>query len=210
MSDGTRSLEFTAEQASDKNDADAAGDLELILSVQNGDEDAFEHLFTRHVRRVAMIGSRFFRNQEQIEEIVQEAFSKAYFALKDFKVTENASFGAWISRIAFNCCYDELRRIKRHPETDMADVSQDDQLWLNQRVHGGSFENVESQLISRDLATKLLSRLKPEDRFLLVLLEAEEMSVSEIAEITGWSVSKVKVRAHRARLAMRKVLKRFV
>ena len=70
-------------------------------------------------------------------------------------------------------------------------------------THG---KNVESAVIDRDLADKLLARLSAEDRLVLVMLEAEELPVAEIAKLTGWSVSKVKVRAHRARASLRRVL----
>jgi RNA polymerase sigma-70 factor (ECF subfamily) len=60
------------------------------------------------------------------------------------------------------------------------------------------------------LAGKLLSRLSPEDRMVLVMLDVEGMTVSEIADSTRWSASKVKVRAHRARAALRRVLERFL
>ncbi|HEX8708967.1 MAG TPA: sigma factor-like helix-turn-helix DNA-binding protein, partial [Pyrinomonadaceae bacterium] len=64
--------------------------------------------------------------------------------------------------------------------------------------------------VTRDLAGKLLSRLSPEDRLVLVMLDVEGMSVAEIAKSTGWSGSKVKVRAHRARAGLRRVLERFL
>jgi RNA polymerase sigma-70 factor (ECF subfamily) len=70
--------------------------------------------------------------------------------------------------------------------------------------------NAESAAISRDLANKLLARLSADDRLVLTLLDAEDMPVAEIARLTGWSASKVKVRAHRARLALRRVLGDFL
>src|ERR1044071_10373063 len=88
-------------------------DVELVARAHAGDEVAFEELFNRHRRRVALIGSRFFRQREQIEEIVQESFTKAYFALADFSNTQENSFASWLARIALNTCYDELRRLKR-------------------------------------------------------------------------------------------------
>ena len=75
------------------------------------------------------------------------------------------------------------------------------------RVSGS---DVETALISRDLALKLLTRLSAEDRLVLTLLDVEGFSVAEIAEITNWSISKVKVRAHRARAHLRRVLRKFV
>lgn len=186
-------------------------DTELVARVRSGDESAFEELFNRHRRRVALIASRFFRQHEQIEEIVQESFTKAFFALGDFSNQQEASFAAWLARIAYNSCYDELRRVKRRHESALSDVSEEDADWLKESLRaeeaGG---DVESVAVTRDLAFKLLSRLSAEDRLVLVMLDAEELSVNEIAKLTGWSVSKVKVRAHRARSSLRKVLKRFL
>src|SRR2546430_14107767 len=70
--------------------------------------------------------------------------------------------------------------------------------------------DIESGLVSRDLAVKLLARLSAEDRLVLTLLDVEGFSVAEIAEMTSWSVSKVKVRAHRARAHLRRVLRRYL
>ncbi len=188
-----------------------ASDVELVTRVRAGDEAAFEELFNRHRRRVALIAGRFFRQREQIEDIVQETFTKAYFALDSFSGDQAMSFGAWLARIAFNASYDELRRIKRHPESAMSNVSEEESAWLKEQLRDeGAGADVESAIVSRDLAGKLLSRLSPEDRMVLVMLDAEGMSVSEIAQQTDWSVSKVKVRAHRARLSLRRVLEKFL
>ncbi len=189
---------------------DEPSDTELVGRVRAGDEDAFEELFDRHRRRVSLIASRFFRQREQIEEIVQESFTKAYFALADFSNQQETSFASWIARIAFNACYDELRRSKRRPDTSTTgDISEAETLGLKEqlRAHG---QDIEAGVIARDLATKLLARLSPEDRLVLVMLDVEGMSTGEIAEATNWSVSKVKVRAHRARQALRRVLERFL
>lgn len=186
-------------------------DVELVTRVRAGDDEAFAELFNRHRRRVGLIASRFFRQREQIEEIVQESFTKAYFALDDFSNRQEASFAAWLARITFNSCYDELRRIKRRPESAMSNVSEEEAGWLREQLCAGGAENdVESATIARDLASKLLSRLRPEDRLVLVMLDVEGMSVSEIAKSTKWSISKVKVRAHRARASLRRVLERFL
>jgi RNA polymerase sigma-70 factor (ECF subfamily) len=188
-----------------------ASDVELVTRAGAGDEAAFEELFNRHRRRVALIASRFFRQREQIEEIVQESFTKAYFALSHFSNQEEAVFASWIARIAFNSCYDELRRIKRRPESAFSNVSDEEAAWLKEQVRAEGTDNeVESAAVSRDLAGKLLSRLSPEDRLVLVMMDVEGMSVSEVAELNKWSISKVKVRAHRARTHLRRVLKRLL
>jgi RNA polymerase sigma-70 factor (ECF subfamily) len=190
---------------------DETSDLDLIARTSTGDDEAFEELFKRHRRRVALIAGRFFRQPQEIEEVVQEAFTKAYFALGDFTGAQGASFAAWLARITFNACYDELRRLKRRPESTLSEVSDEETAWLKEQLHAtGAGSNVEAAAIARDLAAKLLSRLSPEDRLLLVMLDAEGLSVSEIAQLNRWSISKVKVRAHRARMSLRRVLKRFL
>jgi RNA polymerase sigma-70 factor (ECF subfamily) len=186
-------------------------DVELVARVQAGEEESFEELFNRHKRRVAHIAGRFFRQREQVEEIVQESFTKAYFALSDFANQQENSFASWIARIAFNACYDELRRQKRRPESSLNEITEEDNVWLKEQLLADtSHQDVESAVITRDLADKLLARLSPEDRLVLVMLDMEGMSVGEIAKSTRWSVSKVKVRAHRARASLRRVLSRFL
>jgi RNA polymerase sigma-70 factor (ECF subfamily) len=198
-------LPLTAQSSADPSD------IELVSRAVAGEEEAFEELFNRHRRRVSLIASRFFRQPEQIEEIVQESFTKAYFALRDFTNQQEASFAAWIARISFNACYDELRRIKRRPESALSNVSEDEAAWLKDQPRAeGVGDDIERAAISRDLTDKLLSRLSPEDRMVLVMMDVEGLSVSEIAKSTRWSISKVKVRAHRARASLRRVLDRFL
>lgn len=201
----------TVTAVSSSRPASEVSDIELVARVNATDELAFEELFNRHKRRVALIAGRFFRQREQVEEIVQESFTKAHFGLSDFANQQENSFASWIARIAFNSCYDELRRMKRRPESSLSDISAEDSIFLNSQLHSNSAApSNESTTIKRDLAEKLLAQLDPEDRLVLVMLDIEDMSVADIAELNNWSVSKVKVRAHRARVRLRKILKRFM
>lgn len=187
----------------------AATDDALVASAVAGDEDAFEQLFERHRRQVARIGGRFFAQREQIEEIIQDSFTKAYFALGTYHGTHAASFKAWLTQIAVNCCYDHLRRARRRPEHGFGDI-EDSEVQKFAAHSRSAAPNVETDLALRDLAAKLLARLSAEDRLVLTLLDVEGFSVAEIAEVTKWSISKVKVRAHRARAHLRRVLKRYL
>jgi RNA polymerase sigma-70 factor (ECF subfamily) len=181
----------------------------LVAAAGSGDELAFEQLFERHRRQVARIAGRFFPQREQIEEIIQDSFTKAYFALGTYHGTHEASFKAWLTQIAVNTCYDQLRRARRRPEHTVEEFNdQESHEFAGQLRAAGS--DVESALVSRDLAVKLLARLSAEDRLVLTLLDVEGFSVAEIAEMTNWSVSKVKVRAHRARAHLRRVMQRFL
>ncbi|MEK6324470.1 MAG: sigma-70 family RNA polymerase sigma factor [Acidobacteriota bacterium] len=188
-----------------------ATDESLVEAALGGDESAFEQIFERHRRRVARMVGRFFNRPERVEELLQDVFAKVYFALGDYSSDRGPAFGAWLSRVAINCCYDELRRTRRRPEGSLSEITNDEVLWLNARLGTGSTDrDAESAVISRDLANKLLARLSVDDRLVLTLLDAEELTVAEIAVLMGWKVSKVKVRAHRARQSLRRVLGEFV
>jgi RNA polymerase sigma-70 factor (ECF subfamily) len=186
-------------------------DESLVEAVRGGDDAAFEQIFERHRRRIARMIARFFKRPERVEEILQEVFIKVYFALGAYSPEKGASFSAWLSKVAINSCYDELRRARRRPENSIADITSEEVLWLTSQLESNAGQqDAESAAISRDLANKLLARLSPDDRVVLTLLDAEELSVAEIATLLGWKVSKVKVRAHRARHALRRVLGEFV
>ena len=181
----------------------------LVAGVNAGDELAFEELFKRYRRHVAYIASRFFPHREQIEEIIQDTFTKAYFALNSYHGTHEKSFKAWLTQIAVNSSYDELRRARRRPEQTLSDINDTENHEIALQLRSAA-KDIESALVSRDLAVKLLARLSAEDRLVLTLLDVEGFSVVEIAEMTNWSVSKVKVRAHRARAHLRRVLRRYL
>ncbi len=190
---------------------DTATDEMLLRLVREGDESAFEQIFERHKKQVARIGGRFFNHSDKVEEIIQEVFTKVYFSLDSYSPERGHSFAAWLSRITINTCYDELRRARRRPEHRSGDIAEEEAAILKARIRDNRPpRDAESKAISRDLADKLLSRLSADDRLVLTLLEAEGLSIHEISETVGWSFSKVKVRAHRARIALRRVLSEFL
>lgn len=192
-------------------DSTELSDEALVAAVLDGDEAAFEQLFERHRRFVAHTAGRFFRRREQVEEIIQETFTKVYFALPDYRGAEGRSFPAWLRRITINTAYDELRRMQRHPESLVSELTEDETKWLDTQQHaGGGDKDAEAGVIARDLAGKLLDRLGLDDRLVLTLLDGEGCSTAEIAKITGWSIAKVKVRAHRARKSLRGILQKFL
>lgn len=191
---------------------DEPTDDALVKRVRAGDEAAFEKLFERHRLKVARVAARFFPRRDAVEEIVQEAFVKAYFALDSYAGAHASSFGAWLSQIAVNAAYDELRRARRRPQNSEMNLTDEEAQALVSRIDtvASSEPDIESALVSRDLAAKLLARLEPEDRAVLTMLDADGLSVAEISELTGWTNSKVKVRAHRARLSLRRVLRKYL
>jgi RNA polymerase sigma-70 factor (ECF subfamily) len=194
-----------------RNQAQEATDDELVAAARAGDEAAFTQLFERHRHLVSRLGYRFFPRREQVEEIIQESFVKAYFALDGYQGGYEKSFVSWLARITVHTCYDELRRAKKRSESRLGDLTEEEAEFLTDRLRDLSAgSNVEGSAISRDLANKLLSRLKPEDRLVLTLLKQEELSIAEIAEVTGWTSAKVKMRSHRAQQGLRRVLRKFI
>jgi RNA polymerase sigma-70 factor (ECF subfamily) len=184
-------------------------DSQLVELILSGEEAAFENLFDRYKRLVAAIASRYFHRPEQIEEIIQISFAKVYFDLKTFRGDHNFSFASWIGKITTNACLDALRSQKRKPENLWCEYSEAE----TEILFADAVDNektAETSFIERDLAEKLLSKLSAEDRAILQMLDAEEMSVQEVAEITGWSNSRIKIRAFRARKALRSILKKFL
>lgn len=181
--------------------------VELTLA---GDSNAFEQLVERYRRRVFAIARHFFRQPETVEDIAQETFAKAYFALHNYQ--RGASLEYWIARITVNNCYDELRRRKSRGELTVSDLNENEVDWIDSKLASISIKK-HSQIIARETAAeiteKLLGKLSPEDRTILILLHAEEYSVAEIAHLLGWSEAKVKIRAFRARHAMRKLVNRL-
>ena len=189
--------------------ADERTDDVLVAAAAAGHEEAFETLFERHRRQVARIAGRFFAQREQIEEIIQDTFTKVYLALKTYHGTHDASFKAWLAQITVNACYDHLRRTRRRPEHALGDFTENESQDFSTQLRAAR-SDIEGALVSRDLALKLLARISAEDRLVLTLLDVEGFSVAEIAEMTSWSISKVKVRAHRARAHLRRVMKKYL
>jgi RNA polymerase sigma-70 factor (ECF subfamily) len=187
---------------------DGSSDEELVAFAREGDDSAFEKIFERHRLRVALIAGRFF--QDHIEDIVQECFTRVFFALPDFSDQGEGSLRGWVSKIAFNTCYDELRRRGRRREQAISDLSEAEIETVRALSSETADKSIEHLAISRDLANKLLSQLSADDRLVLVLLDVEGLSVTEIARIMDWSTAKVKIRTFRARSDLRKVLKRFL
>jgi RNA polymerase sigma-70 factor (ECF subfamily) len=107
--------------------------------------------------------------------------------------------------LAVRTCYDFLRAHQRNRETSFTELSQPETDWLEQFVAEPSLAQEHAQA-ARQLIGRILARLSPSARLVITLLEIEERSVKEIAQITGWSVPLVKVRAFRARAEMRKIL----
>ncbi len=181
-------------------------DAELIAAVLQGDESSFEPLVRKYQPRVFATARRYARRESEVEDIVQEVFIKAFQKLSGFRA--DAPFEHWLMRVAVRTCYDFLRKHQRNRETPLAELTDEEDRWLDSVVSAPSDEPGDAEA-ARALVERLLSQLPAADRMVITLLDIERRSVKEIADLTGWSISLVKVRAFRARGKMRKILERI-
>ncbi|MEY2410232.1 MAG: polymerase sigma-70 factor, subfamily [Verrucomicrobiota bacterium] len=181
-------------------------DAELIAAVLGGDMASFEPLVVKYSPRVFATARRYARRESEVEDIVQEVWSKAFHKLPGFR--GEAPFEHWLMRMAVRTCYDFLREHQRKKESSFTDLTQPESDWLEGFVRAPDQVSDEADA-ARQLVGRLLEMLSPPARLVITLLEIEDRSVKEIAELTGWSVPLVKVRAFRARSEMRKCLRRI-
>ncbi len=178
-------------------------EADLISAARRGDPASFEPLVIKYQPRVFATARRYARRESEIEDIVQEVFIKAYQKLDSFR--GEAPFEHWLMRLTVRTCYDFLRSHQRNRETSFTELSQPETDWLERFVQAPESASSDADA-AKLLIENVMSRLSPPARMVITLLEIEEKSVKEIAEITGWSTPLVKVRAFRARAEMKKIL----
>jgi RNA polymerase sigma-70 factor (ECF subfamily) len=181
-------------------------DAELIAAVLQGDTASFEPLVSKYSPRVFATARRYARRESEVEDIVQEVWSKAYHKLPSFR--GEAPFEHWLMRLAVRTCYDFLREHQRSRESSFTDLTGPENDWLESFVRAPD-QAPDAADAARQLVGRLLDMLSPRARLVITLLEIEDRSVKEVSELTGWSVPLVKVRAFRARSEMRKCLRRI-
>lgn len=178
-------------------------DAELIAAVRKGRTECFEPLVAKYSPRVFATARRYARRESEVEDIAQEVWLRAFQKLDSYR--GEAPFEHWLMRLTVRVCYDFLRGHQRNREATFTDLSDDESDWLER--FGAQPDQADTHAAAaKQLVDKVLSQLSPPARLVITLLEIEERSVKEIAQLTGWSVPLVKVRAFRARAEMRKVL----
>lgn len=179
-----------------------ASDEELVQAVIGGDERAFEMIFERYRRPITRVVGRFFRERSDIEEFVQQSFTKAYFSLKNFRGGES-SFQAWMTRIAVNVCYDEFRRKQRKGENLFAEMNDEENSYV-ESIADGKAVTTDNSMIAAQLVDKVLSSLDADDRLAMTLVYSQDYSLDEAARVIGISTSGLKSRLFRCRNHIRK------
>lgn len=185
--------------------------MELARLARDGDEFAFSEIMRRYSPRVFRIASRFYRRREQVEDAAQEVFLKAFTQLDSYE--GRGSMEGWLTRITTNTCLNLLRSAKRRPELTISDLTDDETTWLDDHQSETATErhkSAERSLVAADLADRVLNTMSPDDRLVLTLMDGEDAPVKEVVEMTGWSESKVKVQAFRARKRMREAVEKLL
>ncbi|HEY1717270.1 MAG TPA: RNA polymerase sigma factor [Verrucomicrobiae bacterium] len=178
-------------------------EAELIAAVLKGDAASFEPLVQKYSPRVFATARRYARRESEIEDIAQEVWLKAFNKLKSFR--GEAPFEHWLMRMTVRTCYDFLRGHQRNRESSFSELSEPENDWLERFVAAPETASDHADA-AKLLIERVMEKLSPPARLVITLLEIEDRSVKEIAQLTGWSVALVKVRAFRARGEMRKIL----
>ncbi len=184
-------------------------ELVLVRAAKGGDDGAFNQLVKRYDRNVFRIAQHITQNREDAEDVVQDAFLKAYTNLQQFQ--EQSKFYTWLVRIAVNEALMKLRR--RRPERT---VSLDEEIQTGEdsvpREVADWSPNPEqnyNQAELREILTKTIQGLPPGFRTVFILRDVEGLSTEETADALELSIPAVKSRLLRARLQLRERLNRF-
>ena len=176
--------------------AQGQSDERLIRAALGGDDGAFALLVGRYKRKVFGLVGRIARDRDELEDICQEIFIKVYDNLGKFR--GEAPFEHWLTKISVRTCHDALRS-RRHERLRVT-ASRMPEL----RDHGTEARSQARE--ARELLSWAMGQLKPDENLVITLLELEEKSVRETAALTGWSEANIKVRAFRARQALKRIL----
>ncbi len=178
-------------------------DLADIRKIRAGDERGYQSLLNRHRARVFTVAKRLVGDHQQAEEVAQDAFVKAFRSLEDFR--GDSRFSTWLYKITWTTAMSCLRKEKRHKGHD--DISDREDLDDENPAFPDGFKTaaISEQKV---LISQAMNRMKPEENLALTLFYLKELSLVEIAEITGEEVNTVKVRVFRARQHLAGILKK--
>lgn len=177
----------------------------LIRQAQRGDMKAFEQLVRRYEHHVYTLAFRLMGNYADASEAAQEAWIKVYTSCQDFR--GDATFSTWLFRVVTNTCFDQLRRRKRHQHLSLDESPQYAERALERRPDDSCPEAfIERNELSGQVE-RALRMLRADYRLIIVLRHMQDFSTAQIAAIVGCSVASMKSRLHRARLALRYLLK---
>lgn len=180
----------------------------LLAALRAGDPAAFETLVRAHGPRLLAVARRFVGSEWEAQDVVQEAFLSAFRSLDGFLGA--ARLGTWLHRITVNAALMRLRAHRSRPEEPIEPLLPrflaDGRLAARPREWPDSAETLAARREVRDLVRRSIDRLPDGYRAVLLLRDIEELDTAEAARLLGLTESTVKVRLHRARLALRGLL----
>jgi len=173
----------------------------LIQLARQGDKGAFRILVEAYQDRLFGLTLSLVHNREQAEDLCQEIFVKAYFALSSFE--GQSAFFTWLYRIASNHCLDHLR--KKRPQQISIDrpIENESEITFENSLAAPASDNPEAPMEASLEATALLDSLDPEQKLILSLRELEGYSYEDLAEMLKCPMNTVKSRLNRAREALK-------
>ena len=169
-------------------------DAELVRRAQASDQAAFREIVERYQDRVFALIGRLLRNREEAEDIAQEVFTRAFFAIHRYEY--RGSLLSWIYRITVNECYAYLRKKRARPLVYENEIPGDGHYAAEVRSRVRPFDKV---IADRDLVLKLLARVSEQERCLLLMRDVEGYSVPELSGMFGVNENSVRVKLFRAR-----------
>jgi len=181
----------------------------LVSQARDGDTTAFAELVRRYEGKIFRLAQHITQNREDAEDVLQEAFMKAYEHLDQFK--GDSKFYTWIVRIAVNQSLMKLRRRKTDKSVSLDETIDTGEDTVVREIAAWG-EDPEQHFSREELGGILdtaIEGLDPLYRSVFVLRDIEELSTEETAEALGLSVPAVKSRLLRARLQLREKLTRF-
>ena len=188
---------------------DIVDELTLVQAAKKGDLEAFSQLVKRYDRNIFRIAQHITHNEEDAQDVVQEAFLKAYRNLQQFQ--GNSKFYTWLVRIAVNEALMKLRRRRADKTVSIDEDVETEDGSMPREVADWSPnpEQLYGQSELGDILKKTIQGLPPGFRTVFVLRDVEGMSTEETAEMLGLSIPAVKSRLLRARLQLRERLAKY-
>ncbi len=185
-------------------------ELQLVHAAKAGDIGAFEELIRRYDRNVFRIAQHITQNREDAEDVVQDAFLKAYQNLERFQ--ENSKFYTWLVRIAVNEALMKLRRRRTGKTVSLDEEIETGEDTVTREVAdwAPNPEQLYNQAEWKDILERTIQGLPASFRTVFVLRDVEGLSTEETAAALELSIPAVKSRLLRARLQLRDRLARYM
>ncbi|HYY13927.1 MAG TPA: sigma-70 family RNA polymerase sigma factor [Chthoniobacterales bacterium] len=176
----------------------------LVAAALAHDDSAARELVRRLYPLVAKLVRAHRPRRTSEEDLTQVIFIKVFQKLPQF--SREVPLEHWVSRIAINTCLNQIAAEKARPELRRADLSKEEDALVESLATSTDELAPDKRLAARQLVEHLLDLLEPAERLMMDLLYLQQRSVAEVQKITGWSASRIKVRAFRARQKMKKQL----